>query len=66
MECVTQNVARGSFEMIQIAGFSDRLQHELGELLIFSDSFTTTQWGLVSLCVVVFGFMCLRGSGINR
>ena len=54
------------FEMIQIAGFSNRLQHELGELLVFSDSLTTTQWGLVSLCVVLFGFMCLRGSGINR
>ena len=26
----------------------------------------TTQWGIVSAASVVFGFLCLRGSDVNR
>jgi hypothetical protein len=26
----------------------------------------TTQWGIVSAASVVFGFLCLKGSGVNH
>ncbi len=26
----------------------------------------TIQWGIVSTCAVIFGFLCLKGSGANR
>ena len=36
------------------------------ELVIWFHSMSITQWGVVSASAVVFGFLCLRGSGIRH
>ena len=46
--------------------FSAYLAGKLSDLLMFSDTMNSTQWGLVSICVIAFGFLCLRGPGFNR
>jgi hypothetical protein len=37
-----------------------------GELVRYFNTMSTTQWGIVSACAVAFGFLCLKGSGLNR
>ncbi|TWT54693.1 hypothetical protein Pla22_23440 [Rubripirellula amarantea] len=37
-----------------------------GELVRYLANLNTWQWGIVSACAVVFGFLCLKGTGINR
>jgi len=36
------------------------------ELTRWFNTMNTTQWGIVSAAAVIFGFLCLQGSGINR
>ena len=36
------------------------------ELVHWFNHMNTTQWGIVSASAVVFGFLCLKGSGVNR
>lgn len=36
------------------------------ELVRYFNTMNTTQWGVVSACAVAFGFLCLKGNGINR
>ncbi|MCA9137276.1 MAG: hypothetical protein KDB00_10970 [Planctomycetales bacterium] len=36
------------------------------ELTAYSNQMTTHHWGIVAGCAVVFGFLCLKGSGVNR
>ena len=49
-----------------LTDFSAYLAGKLSDLLMFSDTMNSTQWGLVSICVIAFGFLCLRGPGFNR
>ncbi|MFK8113240.1 MAG: hypothetical protein AB8B91_13610 [Rubripirellula sp.] len=37
-----------------------------GETSRYFSSMNTIQWGVVSACSVVFGFLCLKGSNANR
>ncbi len=37
-----------------------------GELVRYFNTMNTMQWGVVSACAVAFGFLCLRGTKINR
>ena len=36
------------------------------ELLYYFNHMNTTQWGIVAACAVSFGFLCLKGTGLNR
>lgn len=36
------------------------------ELTRWFSTMNTTQWGIVSASAVIFGFLCLRGSDVNR
>lgn len=36
------------------------------ELTYAFDNMNTTQWGIVAASVVVFGFLCLKGSGVHH
>ena len=36
------------------------------ELMSVFNQMNTLQWGIVSTCAVVFGFLCLKGTGANR
>ena len=36
------------------------------ELVRYFNTMNTTQWGVLSASVVAFGFLCLKGTGINR
>jgi hypothetical protein len=36
------------------------------ELVRYFNTMNTIQWGVVSACAVAFGFLCLKGTGINR
>ena len=36
------------------------------DLVRYFGTMNTYQWGIVSACAVTFGFLCLKGSGINR
>lgn len=36
------------------------------ELTSYSNQMTTYHWGVVAGCAVAFGFLCLKGSGVNR
>ena len=36
------------------------------ELVRFYWSMNVTQYGVVAACAVAFGFICLKGTGINR
>ena len=36
------------------------------DLVTYFNSMSTTQWGIVSACAVAFGFLCLKGTAINR
>lgn len=49
-----------------LTDFSAYLAGKLSDLLMFSDAMNSTHWGLVSICVIAFGFLCLRGPGFNR
>lgn len=49
-----------------LTDFSAYLAGKLSDLLMFSDAMNSTHWGLVSICVMAFGFLCLRGPGFNR
>ena len=37
-----------------------------GEMARYMLNLNTWQWGIVSACAVVFGFLCLKGTGDNR
>ena len=37
-----------------------------GELVRYFNNMSTTQWGVVSACAVAFGFLCLKGTALNR
>ncbi len=37
-----------------------------GEFTRYFGSMNQTQWGIVSACAVAFGFLCLKGSNVNR
>ena len=37
-----------------------------GELVRYFNMMNTLQWGIVSSCSVIFGFLCLRGSNLYR
>ena len=36
------------------------------EMVRYFNTMNTMQWGVLSACAVAFGFLCLRGSGVNR
>jgi len=36
------------------------------ELATYTGQMTTYHWGVVAGCAVAFGFLCLKGSGVNR
>ena len=36
------------------------------ELVYYFNHMNTMQWGIVSACAVGFGFLCLKGTGVNR
>ena len=38
----------------------------MAELVTFFNTMNTTQWGIVATCAVAFGFLCLRGTRIDR
>ena len=36
------------------------------EMTAYTNQMNTTHWGIVAGCAVAFGFLCLKGSGVNR
>jgi len=36
------------------------------DLTTYFSSLTSIQWGILATCAVAFGFLCLKGPGINR
>jgi hypothetical protein len=36
------------------------------DLVQYFHTMNTIQWGILSACAVAFGFLCLKGSGVNR
>ncbi len=36
------------------------------ELISYANQMTTYHWGVVAGCAVAFGFLCLKGPGVNR
>ena len=54
----------GSPMTIDLLGFS--FSHACDELIRYFSTWNTTQYGIVAACAVAFGFICLRGTGINR
>jgi hypothetical protein len=38
----------------------------LNEMAGYKREMTQTHWAILATCVVIFGFMCLKGSGIRR
>lgn len=36
------------------------------ELVRYFHAMNATQYGVVAACAVAFGFLCLKGTGINR
>ena len=49
-----------------LASVSDLIRDVGNELTTYSSQMTTTHWGIVAGCAVAFGFLCLKGSGVNR
>jgi len=49
-----------------LASISGWIRDIGNELTTYSSQMTTTHWGIVAGCAVCFGFLCLKGSGINR
>ena len=45
---------------------TDWFYSAMHELVYYFNHMNTTQWGIVSACAVTFGFLCLKGTGINR
>jgi hypothetical protein len=37
-----------------------------GDLTRYFNTMNTIQWGVLAACAVIFGFLCLKGSGINH
>lgn len=37
-----------------------------GEFIRYFGTMNQTQWGVVSACAVAFGFLCLKGTNVNR
>ena len=46
--------------------FSSWFFEAWAELVRYFNAMNTIQWGVVAACAVAFGFLCLRGTGINR
>ena len=46
--------------------FSDWFSSATHELVYYFNHMNTTQWGIVSACAVAFGFLCLKGTGLNH
>ena len=44
---------------------SQWLSDNWAELIRYSSTLGTWQWGLISASAVVFGFLCLRGTGLK-
>lgn len=49
-----------------VASISLWVQDVRNELMTYTSQMTTYHWGVVSACAVGFGFLCLKGSGVNR
>lgn len=45
---------------------SDWFSSAMYELVYYFNHMNTMQWGIVSACAVAFGFLCLKGTGVNR
>ncbi|QDV44386.1 hypothetical protein Enr13x_42520 [Stieleria neptunia] len=55
-----------SFHPPFLASAGDLIRDVGNELITYSNQMTTTHWGIVAGCAVAFGFLCLKGSGVNR
>ncbi len=54
------------FELLARFSVTDWFFSAWGELVRYFNSMDTTQWGVVSACAVAFGFLCLKGTALNR
>lgn len=52
------------FDPLSIASISSLLFEAMGNLAQFINSLSVLQWGILSGCGVIFGFLCLKGSNI--
>ncbi|MCO8120593.1 hypothetical protein NHH03_02500 [Stieleria sp. TO1_6] len=48
------------------ASINDWIRDSGNELSGYTSQMSTTHWGIVAGCAVAFGFMCLKGPGVNR
>ena len=61
-----------TFELIMLTSilsdfsFSTWFFDAWSDLVRYFNTMNTIQWGVMSACAVSFGFLCLRGSGVNR
>ncbi len=53
-------------ELLLAFSFGDWFRDASYELSYYFSHMNKTQWGIVSACSVAFGFLCLKGTGINR
>ncbi|QDT13490.1 hypothetical protein [Stieleria marina] len=49
-----------------IASLGSYARSILNELMTVFNQMNSLQWGIVSACAVAFGFLCLKGTGVNR
>ncbi|GAA5507092.1 hypothetical protein [Novipirellula caenicola] len=53
-------------ELLLAFSLGDWFRDACNELTYYFGHMNKTQWGIVSACSVAFGFLCLKGTGINR
>ena len=46
-----------------VAGWLSSVSHEL---VTCFNTMSVMQWGIVAGCAVAFGFLCLKGTNVNR
>ena len=49
-----------------IASITVWIRDVQNELSSYTNQMTTYHWGVVAGCAVAFGFLCLKGPGLNR
>ncbi len=54
------------FNPLLLAAMSTWINDARNEMSQYISQMNTTHWGIVAGCAVAFGFLCLKGSGVNR
>lgn len=53
------------FDLVVLASVTEFFLEGLRSLSQFINGMNVLQWGILSFCGVIFGFLCLKGSNIG-